>query len=457
MKSIAIVDDEKLLVTTLKNLFEDEGYIVHTFEKGKEFLSKVDILNFDILLLDLKLPDCFGIDLLKFIKSQNKEIITIVITAHGDVSSAINAIKLGAYDFVTKPFDLDEMLLLVKRAIDEQKLKSEVTLLRERIYGHPDDVRILGESEQILKLLNEIEEVAKTDSSVLIFGESGTGKELVAQYIHKKSKRKKESFIDINCATIAENLLEVELFGYEKGAFTDAKMKKIGLIELCDGGTLFLDEIGEMPLSLQPKLLRFLENKKFRRVGGNSDIQVDVRIVAATNRNLNQLVKEGAFREDLYFRLNVFPIYVPPLRERGNDIILLAEHFLNYYSKKFGKKVYNFTNAVKQSFLEYHWPGNVRELKNLIERLVILSKKDVIDIDDLPPDIFSGKPEKRIKEKIKSDNFLDLDTKVLLFERELILDALIKAKGNKSEAAKLLGVSRYALLRKIKKYEELGL
>ncbi|KAA0258144.1 sigma-54-dependent Fis family transcriptional regulator [Deferribacter autotrophicus] len=457
MKSIAIVDDEKLLVNTLKDLFEDEGYIVHTFERGKDFLSRVDDLDIDILLLDLKLPDCFGIDLLKYIKTQNIDIVTIVITAHGDVSSAINAIKLGAYDFVSKPFDLDEMLMLINRAIDEQKLKNEVSVLRERIYGHPDDVRIIGESEPILKLLDEIENVAKTDSSVLIYGESGTGKELVAQYIHKKSKRGKESFIDINCATIAENLLEVELFGYEKGAFTDAKMKKIGLIELCDGGTLFLDEIAEMPISLQPKLLRFLENKKFRRVGGNNDIQVDVRIVAATNRNLSQLVEEGVFRKDLYFRLNVFPIYVPPLRERGNDIILLAEHFLNYYSKKFGKKVYNFTKAVKQSFLDYHWPGNVRELKNLIERLVILTKKEVIDIEDLPGDIFSVKSEKRIKERIKSDNTLDLDTKVLLFEKELILDALIKAKGNKSEAAKLLGISRYALLRKIKKYEELGL
>jgi two-component system response regulator AtoC len=378
-----------------------------------------------------------------------------MITAHGDIDTAIKAMKSGAYDFINKPFELDEMILLVQKANNEIKLSGEVEHLRERLFIGSQDHNIIGSSPAISKVVNLIEKVsAIEDSTILIRGESGTGKELVAKAVHNLSSDKTEPFIDINCSAFPEHLLESELFGHEKGAFTDAKSRKLGLIELADEGTLFLDEVGEFPLNLQAKLLRFLETRSFRRIGGASEIKVKVRIVAATNRNLEDMVKSGDFREDLYYRLNVIPIDVPALRDRESDMIMLAEYFTEFFAQKFGRDKLILSNQVKLIFQKYEWPGNVRELKNMIERLAIMSVSHVINPEDLPSQMLSGQVAFDKEPKAVFTKDMNLDDYLAKVEYELIQDAIVKAKGVKSEAADLLGISRHSLKRRLARLEQ---
>lgn len=444
MNKVYVLDDEKVLANSLKIALEDVGFSAFAFYTADDFLKKVGTQEPDIAIIDLRLPDMNGLDVLKTVKNISDNIEAIMITAHGDIHSAIAAIKAGAYDFINKPFELDEMLHIVEKCIGEKKSKQEIEHLRNKTYKSSDIGKLIGISTKLHDLLKTVKIVAQHDSTVLITGESGVGKELIAKALHNESLRKNEKFIDINCSSMPEHLLETELFGYEKGAFTDAKNRKPGLIELADKGTLFLDEIGDMPLQLQPKLLRFLENKTFRRIGGKEEIKVDVRIVAATNRNLKKLVEEGKFRSDFYYRLNIIPLEVPPLRERVSDIPLLADYFLRNYSKKFGKNL-TFDEEVVDIFKHYSWPGNVRELKNIIERLALLATENFISMDMLPSEM----------KEIKGEMLNNLDHKLLLYEKQLIEEALAEAKGVKQKAAEILGVSRHSLKRRLSKINEI--
>jgi two-component system response regulator AtoC len=448
MIQIAIIDDEKVLVNSLEIAFKDK-YDVKCFYNGKDFIVSMEEISPDVVLLDIRLPDYNGIDILKTIKEQFTNTNVIMITAHGEINIAIEAMKSGAFDFINKPFDLNEMLITVEKAINDIKLKNEINHLRAKnIYNSA--FSIIGESKKIKELTEMIKKISKiADCNILIRGESGTGKELVAKEIHKLGAGEDKPFIDINCSAFPEHLLESELFGYEKGAFTDAKNKKRGLIELADGGTLFLDEIGEMPVNLQAKLLRFIETRKFRRLGGNKEIEVKLKLISATNKNLEESIKNKSFRQDLFYRLNVLEIVVPPLRERDNDILILSNYFVDYFSKKFGRKSVKLDEKTVNLFKEYHWPGNVRELKNLIERLVIMSSSDVITSEQLPVEI-SKKTFNPVHSPINLENQdFNLDMYLEKIEYQLIRQALIKTKGVKTEAAELLGISRHSLKRRL--------
>jgi len=452
---IAIVDDEKVLVNSLAIVFEEEGYDVRPFYDGTSFLSVIEKdYDPDIIILDLRLPDMSGIEILRELQTKNVSAKTIMVTAHGDIDTAIKAMKKGAYDFINKPFELDEMILLVQKASNEIKLSGEIEHLRSKILIEGGEHNFIATSASMKNVVHQVERLSAIDESlVLVLGESGTGKELVAKALHNLGGDKTKPFIEINCSAFPEHLLESELFGHEKGAFTDAKQKKLGLVELADGGSLFLDEVGELSLNLQAKLLRFLETRSFRRVGGGNKIKVKLRIIAATNRNLEAMVASGDFREDLFYRLNVIPIMIPPLRERSDDILILADHFSQMFSKKFGRDKLIFSNPAKSAFMSYGWPGNVRELKNLIERLVIMSVDQVITTEDLPPAIQGAKTpfEKQAKPAFSKD--MNLDDYLAKVEYELIQDAIVKAKGVKSDAADLLGISRHSLKRRLQRIE----
>lgn len=454
MAKIAIVDDEKVLVSSLAMAFKDEGYEVETYHEGTAFLAAVGDSQPDIVLLDLRLPDISGLEILGRISDKNLPAKTIMITAHGDIDTAIKAMKAGAYDFINKPFELDEMILLVQKASEEIKLEGEVEHLREKILVSNGDHDLIGSSEAIGGVLSQIQKVsAIPDCTILVRGESGTGKELVAKAIHNMSGDKSRPYIEINCSAFPEHLLESELFGHERGSFTDAKQRKQGLVEIADGGTLFLDEAGEIPLNLQAKLLRFIETRKFRRVGGQSQIPVDVRIIAATNRDLEAMVQKGEFREDLYYRLNVIPINIPPLRDRKSDVMLLADHFMYRYAKKFGRERLILTNQAKLAFQSYSWPGNVRELKNLVERLAIMSSSHMVTQEDLPAPMQTEKNPFEKQKKTEFSKDMNLDAYLAQVEYELIQDAIVKAKGIKSDAAELLGISRHSLKRRLQRLE----
>ncbi len=450
---ILIVDDEKLLRWSLEQNFKKQGYTVITAETGTEGINKYKEELPDLVLLDIHLPDITGMEILEKIKEVNRDAIVILITAYGDVQTAVKAIKAGAYDFVEKPFNMDKLNILVKKALETVSLKKEVIELKSRLSAQYGFDNIIGESEQMKEVFELIKKVAASDAStVLIQGESGTGKDLVAKVIHYQSRRADKPFMEVNCTALPESLIESELFGYEKGAFTDAKTMKKGLFELADGGSIFLDEIGDMKLSTQAKLLKVIESKTFKRIGGIKDICVDVRIIAATNKDLQEEVRAGNFREDLFFRLKVIPIYLPPLRERGNDIILLANYFIDKYNKEFRKNVKGLTKPVEKLFLEYHWPGNVRELKNIIERVMILENDDYIRPEHLPVEITS--PEGVKRSNISAVNIdippggLDIEE----VEKSLIERALQITHGNQTRAAKLLNISRDALRYRMQKF-----
>jgi len=378
-KKILIVDDEHLIRWSFSKKLESWGYFPETASNGKEAITLMNNFNPDLVLLDLNLPDINGIQLLKEIKSLNASIPVIIITAYGTIEQAVKAIREGAYDFITKPVNYENLQNTIKNALEIQTLKEEITFYREREKKESSLEKIVGESKALKDAMELALKGAKSEVSViLLLGESGTGKELFARYIHYNSSRANGPFVAINCSAIPENLLESELFGHERGAFTDAKTQKKGLFEIADGGTIFLDEIGEMPLSLQSKILRVFEESSFRRIGGVQDIKVDVRIISASNQNLEIACDEGRFRWDLYYRLNVFPIYLPPLRERKEDILPLTKHFIEIYNLKFRKNIKGVTKEAEELLLKYNWYGNVRELRNVIERAMILENSDFL-------------------------------------------------------------------------------
>lgn len=450
---ILVIDDEKLLRWSLQQNLSKEGYTVITAEKGMEGLTLFKEDSPDITLLDIHLPDVSGITVLQGIKEVHKDALVIMITAFGDIQTAVKTIKLGAYDFVEKPFNIDKLKILVAKALETVSLRKEVSQFRSQLslkYGFDS---IIGQSEEMQKIFEIIKKITKSDATtIMLQGESGTGKDLVAKVIHYQSSRGDRPFMEINCTALPETLIESELFGYERGAFTDAKAMKKGLFELADGGTIYLDEIGDMKPSTQAKLLKIIESKMFKRIGGVKDIIVDVRIIAATNKNLAEEVKNGNFREDLYYRLKVIPVFILPLRERQNDIPVLAKYFINEFNREFKKNLKGISKETEKYFKEYPWPGNVRELKNIIERAMILeSEEDYILPEHLPIEFTSEEVAtanvKNIGIKIPPGG-LDIEE----VEKELIRQAVDITRGNQTKAARLLNITRDALRYRLQKF-----
>lgn len=454
-RKILVVDDEQLILDTVGDILEDEGYQVLTAESGEECLRMISDGEVpDLILLDIWMPGMDGIEVLKQLKESHPFLPVIIMSGHGTIETAVKATKLGAFDFIEKPLSMDQLLVSCDKALKFKDLQDENVLLKERTRP----VRNLtGESPSMKELMEQIKIVAPTDAWVLIQGENGTGKELVAQTIHRLSKRASKPLIEINCAAIPEELIESELFGHEKGAFTGAVSMKRGKFDLANGGTLFMDEIGDMSLSTQAKILRVLQEQKFQRVGGSRTIKVDVRIIAATNKNLEEEIKKGNFREDLYFRLNVIPIYVPPLRERKEDIPLLVDEFL----KEFSQGRITPEDGVIEAMKAYDWPGNVRELRNLIERMVILSRDGKIRLKDLPSQIIDSagrglRPQSRADgaQELAPDascfSCPDFKQAKTEFEREYLKRKLEEFGGNIKRTAESIGIERRHLHRKIK-------
>lgn len=443
---ILVVEDEKSMREVLKILLEGEKYEVISASDGLEGLSYITNDIFDLVVTDVKMPKVDGFELLKKVKEISPDTIVIMITAFGTTEAAIEAMKLGAYDYINKPFKIDEIRLIVEKALEKKRLSEEVSLLRKKVKTYKLE-NIIGQSPQMQELFRLIPKVAQSNSNALIIGESGSGKELVATALHNLSHRKDRNFIAINCAAFPEGLLESELFGHMKGAFTGAVHNKQGLFEIADGGSIFLDEIGEMPINLQAKILRVLENGSFRRVGGTTDIKVDVRVISATNKDIKGEVTLGRFREDLYYRLNVVPIHVPPLRERKEDIPLLTEHFL----KKVSSQPRKITPEAMRILTGYPWKGNVRELENVIERTALLTEKEEITPAELPNEIIGYTDEmKEIPEL--TEKGIDIDKIIGDIEKKYLLKALERSGGVKKEAARLLSLSFRSFRHRLVKY-----
>lgn len=446
MGTVLVIDDEQLVRWSIEKLLSKDGYDVISTGTGSEGLLKMKESTPDIVLLDMKLPDIDGIEVLRTIKKENNELPVIIITAYGSIDSAIDAIKAGAFDYIVKPFDAEKLKLTVDRALELFKLKTELEIFKDRAHNQYGFNKIIAESAAIKQAIEIAKKLAESDTTVLIQGESGTGKELFARAIHCASARQDRAFIDLNCSAIPVNLIESELFGYERGAFTDAKTSKKGMFELADKGTLFLDEIGDMDLSTQAKLLRVIETKSFKRLGGTKDITVDVRIISATNKDLKKLVENGLFRDDLYYRINVVPIVIPPLRKRKEDIPLLVNHFIGVISKDLKKEVTGIEKEAMNFLVRYDWPGNVRELKNVIERMLLLTNKNVITKEFIPIELI----ESPINKDTELEQFNSLELEKV--EKELIIKALSLADGNQTKAAQALSISRDALRYRMKKY-----
>src|SRR5665647_414991 len=449
---LLVVDDEHLIRWSLEQNLKRQGYEVVTAGSGEEALRLVREEQPDLVLLDIQLPGMSGIDVLEKIKDLDDDIIVIMVTANSGLENAVNAMRLGAYDYISKPFNLDELSIIVKKALEASDLKQEVVRLRTETKknGPPE---IIGESRQIKYLMEVLEKVARSEAStVLLQGESGTGKELVAKWIHYSSNRAEKPFIAINCAAVPATLLESELFGHEKGAFTDAKASKKGLFELADGGTVFLDEIGDMEVGMQAKLLRFLEDRTFRRIGGAKVFTVDVRIISATNSDLQKSIEEKTFRNDLYYRLQVIPIFLPSLRERKEDIIPLATHFISLYNKDFNKKVQGIAATAERLMTDYSWPGNVRELKNVIERAIILGNDDTLLLEQLPLEIVSRASHDEAGAPASSFRLPPEGIDIEEVEKELIRQALEITDWNQSKAAKKLSLGIDAFRYRMKKF-----
>jgi len=445
---ILIVEDEKSMREVLKMLLEGEGYDVSTAPDGLEGIACLDKDIFDLVITDVKMPKADGFEVLKRIKDISPDTIVIMITAFGTKESGIEAMKLGAYDYISKPFNIDEIRLIVKKAIEKKREHIELSLLRQKVDATYGLENIIGQSPKMQELFRIVPRIAQSTSNVLITGESGSGKELVAHAMHNLSNRKEKNFVTINCAAFPEGLLESELFGHMKGAFTGAIYNKQGLFEIADGGSIFLDEIAEMPTSLQAKLLRVLENGTFRRIGGTTDIKVDVRIISATNKDLKEEIAIGRFREDLYYRLNVVPVVMPPLRERKEDIPLLISHFLNRTSDN-PKKI---TPEAMRLLIDYTWKGNVRELENVIERVALLTEKEEITPSNLPAEIIAqGRADLKSVSEL-TDEGIDLEQLIVDLEKNYLLKALEKTDGIKTDAAKLLGLSFRSFRHRLQKY-----
>lgn len=438
--NILIVDDEKIVRESLYHWFEEEGYGVDTAEDAECALKLMDKGKYDLLLVDMKMPGMSGLELLDRVKEIDDECIFILITAFASVPTAIKALKNGAHDYITKPIDPDELAHIVEKAINQKKLRTENTQLKENIDEIIKPDNLIGESRQMKKIFELINTVSQTDTTVMIRGESGTGKELVARAIHINSKRKYFPIVTVNCGALAESLLESELFGHEKGAFTGAHYKRKGKFEMADGGTIFLDEIGSITPKMQVELLRIIETKQFMRVGGNENIKSDFRVITATNEPLENMLKDGRFREDLYYRLNVFTIFIPPLRERREDIPILAYYFLNKFNAAMNKGIKNISAEAMDFLVNYSWPGNVRELENAIERALVVGRTDSIRIEDLPFHV------------TVNNTFDDGDVSLSAIEKKHILNVLENNNWNISKSAELLQIDRVTLYNKINKY-----
>lgn len=448
MACVLIVDDEKNIRSGLTLAFEDEGYDTLEAENGEVAWTLINKKSVDLVITDLRMPVLSGYDLLKRVSSTFPTLPVIVLTGHGSIEDAVKAMQDGAIDFFTKPVDLDHIMLTAKKALSNSKiieqnikLTQEISTLKKKVEVNKS---IIGKSEKLSKMMRTIEQVAPTRATVLVTGESGVGKELVADALHNLSDRKDGPFIKVHCASLSANLLESELFGHERGSFTGAVSQKKGRFELADGGTIFLDEIGEIDAATQVKILRVLQEKSFERVGGTQTLNVDVRVVAATNRNLEEEVKKGNFREDLFYRLNVVHIEVPPLRERKDDIPLLMNSFLNEFNKENNRNIEGFTPAARKVLCSYSWPGNIRQLRNSIESAVVLARGRLIDVDDLPEQVSEHDNDSQLSIKVG----LTLDEA----EKMFIISTLDYCGGNKTKASEMLGIGRKTLHRKLEEY-----
>ena len=446
---VLAVDDEPGVLESYKVVLEDTCD-VRTVADGTAALKALAHEDIRLVILDLRLPDMEGLDVLLRIKEMDEYLGVIVVTAVGDVKTAVRAMQAGASEYLVKPFDIETLQAVVSRTLERQALMKEVLYLRSEVEGFHPFVDIVGHDENMLEIFELIERVANSDATVLITGESGTGKELIARALHQRSRRVQKPFVAVNCTAIPEHLIESELFGHERGAFTGAVQRRIGKFELAHNGTLLLDEIGSMRLDMQTKLLRALQEREIERVGGERTIKVDVRIVAATNADLRELVKTKAFRDDLYYRLNVIPVFVPPLRSRKSDLPLLIQYFLAKYNRQFNRHVRGFSLAAMEALQTYDWPGNVRELENIVERLVVISKHDTIQLRELPLDLQSSHTP--IVEQLGEEGY-DLRKAVQQFEREYIRRVLEKTHWNQTMAARMLGIHRNTLLGKIEQLD----
>ena len=445
--NVLVVDDEVLIRKSLGKVLRAKGYAVELASTGAEGLEKAAEVRPHVMILDMRLPDTDGLSVLRKARQLDTLLQVIVITAFGDVQSAVEAMKLGACDFLRKPYEMEDIVLSVEGAARTFRQASELDLYRKQAWRHYSDSEIVGASGPIREVRELIDKVVRSQAtSVLITGESGSGKELVARAIHYRSDRSQAPLMEVNCSSFHETLLENELFGHEKGAFTDASDTKKGLVELCDRGTLFLDEVADMPLPTQSKLLRFIDHRNFKRVGGARDIAVDIRIVTATNKDLEAEVRAGRFRSDLYFRLKVVSIHLPPLRDRGEDILALGRHFLREFARKFQKGFREITPEAAERMSAYAWPGNVRELRNLIERVVLLEEGDRMLAEHLPAEFFGG----RAASAPTPGEALALPT-LAQMEADHISEVLRLTAGNKSRAARILGISRQGLIEKLRR------
>jgi len=447
---VLVVDDEENLRLVLRTLLRKHGYEVEVAESGEAALALVDTFGPDVILTDVRMPKMGGLDLLATLKAKQNAATVIVMSAYGNVDLALEAIKAGAYDYVSKPFKPEEIVLALRKAEEREILRRENRALKEQIQQENKFETILAKSAEMNEIFRTIAKIADFKTTVLIQGESGVGKELVAKAIHGRSSRKAKPFVAVNCGAIPENLLESELFGHKRGAFTDANADRRGLFEEADGGTLFLDEIGELPLSLQVKLLRALQEETIRRLGDTKDVQVDVRIVCATHRDLAAETKAGRFREDLFYRINVLTLVIPPLRSRREDITLLIDHFIAKNNARLGMNVRGASPAARKLLLEYPWPGNVRELENTIERAMVLAEADVIDTGDLPERLRDALDPVHVQ---LASGELSIKKTSRAIEEILIRRALQKTRGNRTKAADVLEISHRALLYKIKEYK----
>ncbi|UCE20202.1 MAG: sigma-54-dependent Fis family transcriptional regulator [Gemmatimonadota bacterium] len=444
--NILLVDDEINMLEVMRDVLEAEGHCVTTVSSGYEALEKCeDDPPFDLIITDLKMPRMNGIELLEKVREKGSPIPVVILTAHGTIGSAVEAVKKGAYDYILKPFKPDEIFGMIGRILERKNLLDDNLYFQKELSKAYGFETIIGTSSVMQDLFENIEKVARTDASVVLRGESGTGKELLAHIIHYASRRKNKRFVKVSCASLAEGVLESELFGHEKGAFTSAVTSKPGRFEVAHGGTLFLDEIGDIPLTTQIKLLRVLQTKEFERVGGTRTIKVDVRLISATNQDLEEKKKQGTFREDLFYRLHVVPILVPPLRERSEDIPILSEYFLRLFSDQTNKRIRGFSQKALELMSSYPWPGNVRELRNYIERATVFCQSDVIKPEDLPPVLMHHGDTGRLSLSLESRSLCEL-------EKKLIRTVLEEAQWNLTKAAGALQISRGTLYSKLKKY-----
>ena len=446
--SILIIDDEDTQRNVLKGYLEKKGYKIYSAASGTEGVKTVQQNLIDIVLSDFKMPDITGLEVLEQVKKINPEISFVILTAYGTIENAVKAIRLGAFDYISKPVDLDELDLLLERIVENRNLKSEIQFLKNQLQEKFKIDSFISQSPKMEEVLSIAARAADSKATVLITGESGTGKEVLAKAIHFVSSRKDKPFIAVNIPALPETLLESELFGHEKGAFTGADKSKKGRFELADNGTIFLDEIGDIPLNLQVKLLRVLQEHQIERLGSTETVKIDVRIIAATHQNLEQKIKDGTFREDLFYRLNIVSLHIPPLRERKEDIIPLIDYFVDKYVKENSKEKLSLSKEAVDNLLKYNFPGNVRELENVIERAVVLSRNDVITLNDLPNAVKGFKAEKEII--VQEEGTLIEQVEAL--EKKMIYDALIKASGNQSLAGRILGLTERNLRYKMQKY-----